>query len=204
MARSVLNIRWGAAVNSSIEGPTLSVRHESPRSRRSMNDVRLEPLPRLEWSLATEASPSVRGATAPASLRRSWIHRSPEEQVLQLFRKLNRERRELPAPWWLKALDRGDISSRAAAFAIEDEVHALLSTRPGWVFVPWGGLGDAGYWEYSPSDRAPMTMPTTVMMTDQHPGWIDVVAAHADAAPLPLPVNGVSGLSTALPQVESW
>jgi hypothetical protein len=188
----------------SIEGPTLPVQCNPLHTKRSLADVQLEPLPRLEWSLATEANPSAGGATAPAALRRSWIHRAPENQVLHLFRQLNGAQRELPAPWWLKALDRGELPSRATGFAIEDEVHALLSTRQGWVYLPWGGIAEAGYWEYGPSDRAPMTMPTTVVLTDAHAGWVDVVAAHVDTAPLALPMNGVSGLASALVQIESW
>jgi hypothetical protein len=183
---------------------TLPTQSDSERSKRPFTQVRLEPLPRLEWSLAIEANPPADGATAPAALRRSWIHQAPEAQVLSLYRKLNAAPRELPAPWWLKALDRGELPSRTAAFAIEDEVHTLLSTRSGWVFVPWSGVTETGYWEYGPSDREPMNMPTTVVMTDQHPGWVDIVPAHAEAAALALPTNGVAGLASLLPQVESW
>jgi hypothetical protein len=123
---------------------------------------------------------------------------------LRLYRRLNNAQRELlPAPWWLKALDRKKLPSRAAAFEIEDELHALLTTRTGWVFVPWGGIGE-GYWEYGPSDREPMTMPTTVALTDEHTGWIDVCPAHAETTPLPVPMLGVTGLAIALPQIECW
>jgi hypothetical protein len=163
----------------------------------------LEPLPRLEWSLATEAATPA-DATSPASLRRSWIHQAPADQVLRLYRTLNNAQHELlPAPWWLKALDHQGLPSRQAAFEIEDELHTLLTTRAGWVFVPWGGVAE-GYWEYSPSDREPMTTPTTIVLTDQHTGWIDVCPARAEAAPLALPMLGVSGLAVALPQIESW
>ena len=148
--------------------------------------------------------PQVSEAAAPASLRRGWIHRASEEQVLTLFRKLSGSKRALPAPWWLAALDRGDLPSRAAAFAVEDEVHALLSARPGWVFVPWADLGETGYWEYGPSDRPPKNVPTTVAMTNQHVGWVNVVPAHAETAPSPLRVAGAAGLATALPRIEAW
>ncbi|GAA2816055.1 hypothetical protein [Saccharopolyspora taberi] len=168
------------------------------------DDVHLEPVPRLEWSLATEVHPPAREPVAPVSLRCSWIHTAPEDQVLELFRKLNGSARRLPAPWWLRALDRGEIPSRAKGFEIEDEVHALLSRREGWVFVPWAGLGETGYWEFGPSDRAQMKAPTTVVFTDQHLGWVEVVAAHQDNPPLPLPVDRAPGLLSALPQVESW
>ncbi len=167
-------------------------------------NVHLEPVPRLEWSLAAEAHPSVAEATTPSALRCSWLHRAPEEQVLTLFRKLDGAAHELPAPWWLPALDRGEISTRTAAFDLEDDVHRLLTSRPGWVFVPWAGVGETGYWEYGPSDREPRKMPTTVALTNEHPGWINVVAAHADVAPLPLPVGMADGLLVILPQVEAW
>jgi hypothetical protein len=125
--------------------------------------------------------------------------------VLQLYRRLNAAQRELlPAPWWLKALDRGALPTRNTAFEIEDEVHTLLSSRPGWVFVPWVGMSEAGFWEYGPSDREPMKMPTTAMLTDQHTGWIDVIPAHAETPSLPVPMKGVAGLAIALPQIESW
>jgi hypothetical protein len=188
----------------STECSTVPAQRTPFRNRRSLTDVHLEPVPRLEWSLATEAHPPALEANAPASLRCSWIHRAPEDQVLSLFRKLNGSARQLPGPWWLPALDRGEIPSRAAAFEIEDEIHALLATRPGWVFVPWANVGETGYWEYGPSDREPMKMPTTVALTDQHPGWVHAVAAHADTAPPPFPVNRAAGLRVVLPLIESW
>jgi hypothetical protein len=49
-----------------------------------------------------------------------------------------------------------------------------------------------------------MTMPTTVLFTDQHTGWINVVPAYAETTALPLPMNGVAGLVLALPRIESW
>lgn len=166
--------------------------------------MHLEPVPRLEWSLATEGHPPVLEGAAPSSLRCSWIHRAPEDQVLALFRKLHGSRRRLPAPWWLRAMDRGELPSRAAAYELEDRIHALLTTRPGWVFVPWTSIGETGFWEYGPSDRGPTKMPTTVTLTDQHSGWINVIPAHADLAPGAQRVHGAAGLGTDLPRVEAW
>ncbi|WP_246536088.1 hypothetical protein [Saccharopolyspora endophytica] len=173
------------------------------RTKRTGNDVQLEPVPRLEWSLATEAHPPATEAATPASLRRSWIHTASERQVLELFRKLNGAKRRLPAPWWLRALDRGDLASRAEAFQIEDQVHAVLSARSGWVFVPWVGISEAGYWEYAPSDRGSVKMPTAIVLTDEHEGWLNVVPAYRDEEPLPVPTSTTTLLSL-LPQVEVW
>lgn len=182
-----------------------SVPRNPIRVSRPQSDVRLEPLPHLEWSLAAESSPPDNETVSPETTRHGWIHRTPEHQVLTLFRRLNGSAGRLPAPWWLTALDRGELSSRAAAFSLEDTLHTLLTSRPGWVFVPWVGLGETVYWEYGPSDRAPMTMPTTVVLTDRHPGWVDVVPAHTDTAPArPIPIRTMAGLERALPQVESW
>ncbi|MDI2031266.1 hypothetical protein QFW96_21740 [Saccharopolyspora sp. TS4A08] len=173
------------------------------RAKHDGNDVQLEPVPRLEWSLATEAHPPATEAATPASLRRSWIHTASERQVLELFRKLNGAARRLPAPWWLRALDRGDIASRAEAFKIEDEVHAILSSRPGWVFVPWVGTSEAGYWEYAPSDRGDVRMPTTIVLTDDHDGWLNAVPAYGETESLPVPTS-TGKLLSLLPQVEAW
>ncbi|GAA0531593.1 hypothetical protein GCM10009533_33450 [Saccharopolyspora spinosporotrichia] len=192
----------------SAERPTAQAQPDPARRSRQHprpgTDVHLEPVPRLEWSLATEIHPLVDEPARPAALRNSWIHTAPEEQVLELFRRLQGARRRLPAPWWLRALDRGELPSRARAFELEDEVHTLLTGRPGWVFVPWRALGEVGYWEYGPSDRGPMKAPTTVLFTDQHPGWVHVFAAHRDTSPLPVPVDRAPGLLSALPQIESW
>ncbi|WP_243790435.1 hypothetical protein [Saccharopolyspora gloriosae] len=172
--------------------------------RRSQTDVQLVAVPRLEWSLATEAHPTVAEAAAPASVRRSWIHTAPEQKVLDLYRKLHGPASPLPAPWWLRALDRGELASREEGFALEDDVHRLLASRGGWFFVPWAGIGETGYWEYGPSERGARRAPTTVALTDQHTGWIQVVAAHTDGPPQPLPLSGPDGLLAALPVVESW
>ncbi|HUQ58937.1 hypothetical protein, partial [Lentzea sp.] len=146
-----------------------------PRQRD--HALRVEPMMALEWSHAIEAAGGVGIADSPARTRRAWIHRADEQQVLTLFRAVGSS---APAPWWLRALDRGRIASRAAAFAIEDEVTALLGNRPGWVFVPWAAEGEVGYWEFVPSESGvygPAT-PTTVQFTDSHRGWIHLVPAH--------------------------
>ena len=61
------------------------------------------------------------------------------------------------------------------------------AARPGWEFVPWAADGESGYWEFMPSERGKSghAIPTTVMNTDRHPGWIDVLPAHTgrDAGP---------------------
>lgn len=181
-----------------------SPRRNSDSAEGPWTDVNLVPEPRLEWSLATEAHPGTARATAPSAARRSWIHTAPETQVLALYRRLGGRKSKLPAPWWLRALDRGELPSRSAAFDIEDEVHTLLCDRPGWVFVPWADTGETGYWEYGPSDREPVKTPTTVVMTDQHPGWVNVIPAYDDEVPLPIPVNQASGLLAVLPLAESF
>ncbi len=185
------------------------VDRREPGGEQEPSDLRLIPLPRLEWSLAAESDPPVEDVTAgsmsPRAIRRGWVHRAAENRVLTLFRKLTASAGRLPAPWWLRALDRGEIASRSAAYDVEDEVHALLTARRGWVFVPWAAAGETGYWEYGPSDRHPVTAPTTVSMTDRHRGWITVVPAHADPNPaLPVPVPGITGLAAMLPRIESW
>ncbi|MDR7302117.1 hypothetical protein [Haloactinomyces albus] len=188
------------------ECSTTSVPRNPIRVSRPQSDVRLEPLPRLEWSLATEFSPPEGEALSPESTRHGWIHRAPEHQVLTLFRRLNGSSAgHLPAPWWLPALDRGELPSRAAAFSLEDTLHTLLTSRSGWVFIPWVAPGETVYWEYGPSDRTPMTMPTTVVLTDRHPGWMNVVPAHTDTTPAqPFPIRTVAELERLLPRVESW
>lgn len=174
-------------------------------SRDEENDVRLIPIPRLEWSLATEPVPSADEATSPASVRCGWVHTAPEGHVLELFRRLDGSAGRLPVPWWLRALERGDISTRAEGFDFEDAVHSLLSKRRGWIFVPWSTAGEIGYWEYTPSDRPPMTVPTTVTLTDQHPGWLNIVPAQVDSGrTVPVAEPGVDGLSGLLPRIESW
>jgi hypothetical protein len=107
------------------------------------------------------------------------VNRARESEVLKMYRAV-RSAEDAPAPWWLRALDRGRLSSRAAGHAVEDAVSELLSSRPGWVFVPWVDLGEVGYWEFVPSESGvygPAT-PTTVQFTSTHSGWIHLVPAH--------------------------
>ncbi|MEU4801574.1 hypothetical protein [Actinosynnema sp. NPDC023587] len=131
----------------------------------------------LEWSHAIEPAGGAGLSTAPAQSRRAWIHRADEQQVLALYRAVGGA---APAPWWLRALDRGKLPSRAAGFAVEDEVTALLAARPGWVFVPWATEGEVGYWEFVPSESGVYgpADPTTVQFTDRHAGWVDLLPAH--------------------------
>ncbi len=81
----------------------------------------------------------------------------------------------------------GNLETRAEGFAVEDRVAKLLSARPGWVYVPWNTDGDSGFWEFVPSERklAEPGVPTTLMLTDRHPGWLDVYRVHAGADPGP-------------------
>jgi hypothetical protein len=149
-----------------------------PRSRD--RGLRVEPMVSLEWSDAVEVVAGVDLATTPAETRRAWIHRADEAQVLALYRAVRTVDADPPSPWWLRALDRGKLPSRAAGFAVEDDVSALLRTRPGWVFVPWGSDGEVGSWEYVPSESGVYgpAEPTTVQFTDSHPGWVDLLPAH--------------------------
>ena len=147
-----------------------------PRAR----GLRVEPMVGLEWSHAVETAGGGDLATSPAQSRRAWIHRADEKQVLALFRAVRAVDPNPPSPWWLRAVDRGKLPSRAAGFAVEDEVSALLSSRPGWVYVPWVATGEVGYWEFVPSESGVYgpAEPTTVQFTDKHPGWVDLLPAH--------------------------
>lgn len=182
---------------------TLPKPRTSAVPRRPSKNVHVEALPRLEWSLVVE-EPPVAEAAAPSSLRHGWIHKAPQEQVLHLFRKLSASNRPLPAPWWLGPLDRGELPSRSAGFAVEDDLHQMLTTRDGWVFVPWASAGESGYWEFSPSDRYPMSVPTTVSMTAEHRGWVDVVPAYSETAPTPIRMSSLAEIAERLPAIESW
>ncbi|MFJ6670573.1 hypothetical protein ACIQMJ_05635 [Actinosynnema sp. NPDC091369] len=166
--------------------PDLNADHSATRSKEpprynmpSQRDhaLRVEPMLALEWSHAIEAAGVVGVADSPAQTRRAWIHKADEQQVLAMFRAVGPD---APAPWWLRALDRGRIASRAAAFALEDEVTRLLGSRPGWVFVPWTTEGEVGYWEFVPSESGVYgpAEPTTVQFTDRHPGFVDLLPAH--------------------------
>ncbi|GLZ33112.1 hypothetical protein Lesp02_53000 [Lentzea sp. NBRC 105346] len=133
----------------------------------------------LEWASAVEST-SADMVLTPAQARRSWIDRADEQQVLALYRSVSEVEPAPPAPWWLRALARGKLPSRAAGYAIEDDVTDLLINRPGWVFVPWVAAGEVGYWEFVPSESGVYgpAEPTTVQFTDRHPGWIDLLPAH--------------------------
>ncbi|MDT7787717.1 MAG: hypothetical protein QOF58_6136 [Pseudonocardiales bacterium] len=141
--------------------------------------VRVEAMLGLEWASALEAPNPAEIALTPAEARRSWVNRAPESEVLAMYRAV-RSVEDAPAPWWLRALDRGRLPSRAAGHAVEDAVSELLSSRPGWVFVPWVDFGEVGFWEFVPSESGvygPAT-PTTVQFTDRHKGFVDLVPAH--------------------------
>lgn len=45
-------------------------------------------------------------------------------------------------------------------------------------------------------------MPTTIMFTDRHGGWLDVVLAHADTVPEPVPIASLAELRAKLPELE--
>ncbi|WP_379794388.1 hypothetical protein [Kutzneria chonburiensis] len=176
---------------------------ESHRRRNVKKQVRVEPTATLEWSQAVELAGELSDATGPADTRRAWIHRAPERQVLGLYRVLTKFEPELPAPWWLRALSAGGLPSRKAAFRLEDEVGALLAARPGWVYVPW----EEGCWEYLPSEvfaagEAP-TVPTTVMFTARHRGWLDVLPAHRGTPPKLIAVRGLDDLRSRLDDIEA-
>jgi len=166
---------------------------------------RVEPMIALEWAQAVE-QPAVGSARRPAEARRGWLHRAPEREVLSRYRIAIEVDPDLPAPWWLRALAVGSLGSRAEAFAVEDRVARLLDARTGWVFVPWGVDGDTGYWEYMPSERTLTEpgVPTTLSLTDRHPGWIDVYPVHAgEAQRPPVAVAGLADLRANLARIES-
>jgi hypothetical protein len=174
-------------------------------SHPSTKELRVEPTIGLEWSQAIEQWGGER-ATSPADARAAWVHRAPEQHVLAFYLAAREQDPDLPAPWWLRALAAGTIRSRAEGFAVEDRVAKLLGSRPGWVFVPWAAEGDSGFWEYMPSERALTVpgVPTTLMLTDRHVGWIDIVAVHAgDTAPQPITVAGLADLRSNLARFES-
>lgn len=178
----------------------------APPEQRSR--LRVEPTAGLQWSQALELPHSATEATRPAEIRRAYIHRAPEAHVLALYREAcgtDAPRPDVPAPWWLRALAREDIESRTTAFRVEDRIAQLLVPRPGWEFVPWAADGESGYWEFMPSERGPSgyTVPTTVLNTDRHNGWIDVLPAHSGATPEPLAIAGLAGLRSRLGEIEA-
>lgn len=176
----------------------------SAASAERRRRLRVEPTVGLQWSQAIEQW-SGEDATTPAQARRTWIHRAPEQQVLALYRTTRAADPDAPAPWWLRAITAGTLDSRADGFAVEDRLAALLSARTGWVYVPWNTDGDSGYWEFVPSERTLTEpgVPTTLMLTDRHPGWIDLYRAHAGPPPDPIAVAGLGELRTNLVDLES-
>jgi hypothetical protein len=179
-----------------------------PQQKTVRRELRVEPMIGLEWSQAIEPHSAIAHAShpsGPAETRRAWVHRAPEEQVLALYRSASSADARIPAPWWLRALAAGQLKSRAEGFSLEDRVAKLLETRPGWVFVPWATEGDCGYWEYMPSERRVPgpAMPTTLVLTDRHPGWLDVYVVHSGDAPDPVEVRGQADLRANLARFES-
>lgn len=183
---------------------------DAAEQRRSSNPpsvpgaLRVEPLIGLEWSQAIEQWGG-ENATLPSETRRSWLHRAPEQQVLSLYRTIRESDPDAPAPWWLRALAAGTLQSRLEGFAVEDRVAKLLSARSGWVYVPWAADGDSGYWEFVPSERklSEPGVPTTLVLTDRHTGWIDVFRVHAGDTPPPVAVQGLADLRANLARLES-
>ncbi|MGI5996699.1 hypothetical protein [Saccharomonospora viridis] len=158
--------------------------------------LHLEPMAELEWSAAIEQQFHPTVASCPADARRAWIHRAPEHEVLALYRATRTHSGPIPSPWWLRAVSSGRLRCRADGFRAEDLIHALLTGRPGWEYVPWAADGESGYWEFAPSERdvSGHRIPTTVSLTDRHDGWIDVLAAHSGPPPEPVAVAGIAEL----------
>lgn len=181
----------------------------SPRNRPGRpKSLRLEPTTGLEWSQAIELPRSAANATKPSEIRRAWVHLASEDQVLATYRAASGSlsgSSDVPAPWWLRALARGELDSRVTAFRIEDRIAQLLGPRPGWEYVPWAADGESGYWEFVPSERnrSNYSVPTTVLLTDRHSGWIDVLPAHSGQAPAPVAVRGLAGLRSRLGEFEA-
>lgn len=176
-----------------------------PLPRSEVRPPSLEPLDLLRWSQAIELPRDVGLATKPSEMRRAWIHRAPEHEVVSLFRAVSAEEEHVPAPWWLRALAEGRLDSRETGFRIEDRIARLLAQRPGWVFVPWPVDGESGYWEFMPSEqgRSGHRIPTTIVNTSRHDGWIDVLPAHSGDNPPPIPVQGVAELRARLGEFEA-
>lgn len=172
------------------------------------NHLRVQPTVGLEWSQALELPRSAATASKPAEIRRAWVHRAGEDQVIAMYREACGSlagSATVPAPWWLRALARGELESRVAGFRVEDRIAQLLGPRTGWVFVPWSADGESGYWEYMPSERGPsgFSIPTTLLLTDRHNGWIDVLPAHSGRTPAPIAVRGLAGLRSRLGEFEA-
>lgn len=174
----------------------------------SRSHLRVEPTAGLQWSQALELPSVAAMASRPAEIRRAYIHRASEDQVLAMYREASGSldgAPDVPAPWWLRALARGDIDSRTTAFRIEDRIAQLLEPRPGWEFVPWAADGESGYWEFVPSERgrSGYSIPTTLLLTDRHSGWIDILPAHTGRTPEPVAVDGLAGLRSRLGEIEA-
>jgi len=186
--------------------PGSSPAHPRPRTRGSVAldgaGWTVEPLASLDWAMAVELPGRPERIESPARGRLAWIHQAPDAQVLTLYRKAKAVDPTVVGAWWLRALDRGLIDSRSEAFDLEDQVHKTLTSRPGWVYVPWVGDGETGYWEYEPGEGDGWH-PTTIMMTDRHSGWLDASPPHRGNAVLPVPLT-VDGLVAALPELEIW
>lgn len=168
----------------------------------------VEPTAGLQWSQALRLPTTADTARTPAEIRRALVHRASQDYVLSLYRDACSGREpapDVPAPWWLRALAAGKLESRALAFRIEDRITQLLLPRPGWEYVPWVADGESGYWEFLPSERGPsgFAIPTTVLFTDRHPGWVDLLPAHNGQSPDPIAIGGVSDLRARLGKIEA-
>src|ERR1700753_3359140 len=177
-------------------------------SRYAINAVRsmrVKPLIDLKGPRAVEPTGPIGAARRPSQVRRAWIHRAPESQVVRLYNSARAVVAEMSARWWLRARAAGDLQSRLGGFAVEDQVSDLLAPRPGWFYMPWTGPGEDGYWEYVPSDETASgrpLVPTTLMLTDRHTGWLDVFPAHADGLPDPIAARGPAALRGPLPELD--
>ncbi|WP_298181042.1 hypothetical protein [Saccharomonospora sp.] len=150
----------------------------------------------LAWAAAIEQQFHLTTACCPADARMAWIHRASERKVLALYRATRIHSGPIPSPWWLRAVASGRLRCRDDGFRAEDRIHALLTKRPGWEYVPWAADGESGYWEFTPSEHGVSGhhIPTTVLLTDRHDGWIDVLAAHSGSPPEPVAVAGITEL----------
>nr|WP_177228681.1 hypothetical protein [Amycolatopsis sacchari] len=176
-----------------------------PAPRTAAHPPLLEPLDGLQWSHAIELPRDAAMAARPAEIRRAWIHRAPESEVLSLYRAVSASGEQIPCPWWLRALAEGRLATRADGFRVEDRVAQLLARRPGWEYVPWVADGESGYWEFVPSERGRSGhhIPTTLLHTSRHDGWIDVLPAHSGTTPAPIAVAGLAGLRSRLGEFEA-
>ncbi|CAM2778490.1 hypothetical protein SAXI111661_00930 [Saccharomonospora xinjiangensis] len=165
----------------------------------------LEPMVELEWAEAVEQGFHLTAASSPSESRHAWIHRAPEHEVLALYRATRLRSNPVPSPWWLRAVASGRLRCRADGFRIEDRIHAFLSKRTGWDYVPWALDGESGYWEFLPSENtvSPHSFPTTVFPSDRHEGWIDVLPAHSGLSPEPVAVAGITELRTLAHEFEA-